>query len=178
MAIALTFLPKYTYDDYIHWEGRWELIEGHPIAMSPMPIPLHQQVQGNLFIELKESLKRICNQCKIYLPLDYKITDGTTLQPDLLIVCDKINKSFLDFPPVLVVEILSPSTALKDRNTKYQIYEQEGVRYYLIVDVDKKSIEIYQLMNGSYALQPYKNGFEFKFDQGCSIAPELDNIWE
>lgn len=39
------------------------------------------------------------------------------LQPDMLIVCKDINKNYLDFAPALVAEILSPSTALRDRHT-------------------------------------------------------------
>ena len=70
--------------------------------------------------------------------MDFKISDDTILQPDVLVVCGKINKNFLDFPPVLVVEILSKSTEERDRNVKYDFYEQEGVKYYLIVDVKKK----------------------------------------
>lgn len=161
MGFSDKILPHYTYDDYVHWEGRWELIEGHPIAMSPMPAPLHQQVEGNLFIEFKQSLKENCNHCKVYLPLDYKISNDTTLQPDLLIVCEKIQKQYLDFPPALVIEILSPSTALRDRNTKFQIYEQQGVKYFLIVDIDKRSIEINELIDGNYQPKTYINGFRF-----------------
>jgi hypothetical protein len=32
---AVKILPSYTYEDYMHWEGRWGLIEGFPYAMSP-----------------------------------------------------------------------------------------------------------------------------------------------
>ncbi len=41
MNEALKLLPHYTYDDYIHWEGQWEIIKGIPYAMSPAPIPAH-----------------------------------------------------------------------------------------------------------------------------------------
>jgi len=177
MGLANKILPHYTYDDYLNWEGRWELIEGHPIAMSPMPVPLHQQIAGNLFLEFKQSLKNKCKDCKVYLPLDYKINEDTILQPDILIVCDTIKKPYLDFPPELVAEILSPSTALRDRNTKYQIYEQQGVKYYLIVDVDKKIIEVYELINGKYTLQSHSDDFVFNLSE-CSITAELKNIWE
>ena len=118
MRLSNQIIPHYTYDDYIQWEGRWELIEGHPIAMSPMPIPAHQQLSANLIYEFKDELKKKCKDCKVFSPLDYKVSEDTTIQPDVLIVCGKIKKSYLDFPPVLAVEILSPSTTLRDRNTK------------------------------------------------------------
>ena len=81
----------------------------------------------------------------------------------MLIVCEKINKAFLDFPPALVVEVLSPSTAIRDRYTKYEIYQQQGVRYYLIVDLDKNTVEICALINGIYALQNTEAEHEFEF---------------
>jgi hypothetical protein len=43
-------LPHYTYDDWLNWEGQWELIEGIPYAMSPMPVPNHQRIAANLLI--------------------------------------------------------------------------------------------------------------------------------
>lgn len=69
--------------------------------------------------------------------VDYIIADDTILQPDMLVVCREITKKYLDFAPGLVVEVLSPSTALKDRHTKYYLYEQQGIKYYLIVDTDQ-----------------------------------------
>lgn len=144
MSIANKILPYYTYEDWINWEGKWELIEGIPHAMSPTPIPEHQRVAAEMRTELMLALRKAnCKKCKAYDPLDYKISDDTILEPDILIVCGEIKKKYLDFPPALVVEILSPSTALKDRHTKYELYQQQGVKYYLIVDVDKKTIEVY-----------------------------------
>ncbi|WP_373286923.1 Uma2 family endonuclease [Filimonas zeae] len=40
------------------------------------------------------------------------------MQPDMLVVCGEITRKYLDFAPALVIEILSPSTALKDRHTR------------------------------------------------------------
>jgi len=177
MQAVLKYLPHYTYDDWLHWEGRWELIEGIPVAMSPMPVPEHQRVAADLIYEFKQALKGKCSDCKAYLLLDYKVSEETILQPDLLIVCGRIEKKYLDFTPSLVVEILSPATTIKDRNTKYQIYEQQGVKYYLIVDIKQKQVEIHELINGKYILQIYSGQFQFELKEDCLISPELDNIW-
>lgn len=178
MGLSNKIIPHYTYKDYVQWQGHWELIEGYPIAMSPLPIPQHQQLSADLIYEFKDQLKKKCKDCKVYSPLDYKVSEDTTIQPDVLIVCGNIKKPYLDFPPVLTIEILSPSTTLRDRNTKYLIYQEQGIKYYLIVDADKKIIEIYQLINGRYEVQPYVNGFEFQLSDECKISPLLDNIWE
>lgn len=179
MGLAEKYIPHYTYNDWLYWEGRWELIEGHPIAMSPMPIPEHQRIASELRTELTLALRKIgCKDCKAYDPLDYKIADDTILQPDVLIVCGKINKKYLDFPPALVAEVLSPSTKERDRKIKYDFYENEKVKYFLIVDINKKDIEIYELIKGRYELQSYQKSFEFNLNEKCTIFPELDNIWE
>ncbi len=179
MAFTQKILPHYTYDDYLHWEGRWELIDGHPIAMSPSPVPKHQQIAGNLRGEFYLALKK-CKYCHAYDPLDYKISEDTIIQPDVLIVCGKISKPYLDFPPQLVVEILSPATALRDRNTKFEIYQQQKIKYYLVVDADNETIETYELINDNYQLQSLnKDGlFEFLFEKDCKISPDLKAIWQ
>ena len=110
MGCAVKLLPHYIYDDYVQWEGRWELIEGVPYAMSPQPVPKHQRIAGNLFTEFRIALRK-CKKCIVYQPIDYKLSDDTILQPDMLVVCKPIDKKFLDFPPSLVAEILSPATA-------------------------------------------------------------------
>ncbi len=179
MGLAEKYIPHYTYDDWLNWEGRWELIEGLPIAMSPMPVPEHQRVAGELITEFTLALRKSrCKFCKAYQPLDYKISDDTIFEPDMLIVCGTINKNYLDFPPALIVELLSKSTEEKDRGIKYDYYERQGVKYYLIVEVKKKSIEIYELIDGHYQMQEYKNAFKFTLEDGCIIAPEFDNVWE
>lgn len=174
---AVKILPHYTYSDYLHWEGKWEVIEGIPYAMSPAPVPMHQRISSNLSIEFGTPLKQ-CNQCKVYQPIDYLIADDTILQPDLLIVCDEIKKKFLDFPPALVVEILSPATALKDRHTKYSLYQNQGIKYYIIVDPDTKEIEVYQIENGQYMLRQKGEKFVFSFQlEDCSAVVNFGEIW-
>lgn len=178
MTGAYKILPHYTYDEYVKWEGKWELIDGIPHAMSPMPRPEHQALAGNLHAEMRAAIKESNCNCTVYQPIDYKVTDDTVLNPDLLIVCTPITKAFLDFAPELVVEILSPATALKDRHTKFEIYQQQRIPYYLIVDIDKKSVEIFHWNEGVYRLQNHaeKEPFAFSFS-GCSFSVLFASIW-
>ena len=167
MSATAKILPHYTVEEWEKWEDKWELIEGIPYAMSPLPVPLHQTICGNLFSILKNALED-CKQCKVYLPLDYKISEDTILQPDILVVCGEIKNKYLDFPPALVAEILSPSTALKDRHSKFSIYEQQGIFYYLIIDPVKNILEIYALNDKKYILQKIEENFTFSFNEECS----------
>ncbi len=179
MGTAYRILPHYTYEDYCRWEGQWELIEGIPYAMSPMPRPEHQAIAGNLHAELRAALKNAGCSCTVYQPIDYKIADDTVLNPDLLIVCKPIPKQFLDFAPEVVVEILSPATALKDRHTKFELYQSQLIPYYLIVETDKKEVEIFQLTNEKiYAPCMVNQHQPFVFSlPTCSFSIVLDAIW-
>lgn len=179
MRVADKIIPHYTVEDWKHWEGVWELIDGHPIAMSPNPIPRHQRVAAEMTTEIILSLRKSkCKSCKAYQPMDFIISDDTILVPDILIVCGKITKKFLDFPPGLVVEILSPSTVLRDRNTKYHLYQAQGVKYYLIVDAEKETIEVFELLDGNYKPLPANNSYTFQLEAGCLIQPDFSTIFE
>ena len=181
MGIAVKILPRYTYEDYCQWEGKWEIIDGIPYAMSPAPSHKHQNIAGNIFAEFRESLREnACKHCRVYQPIDYVVDDNTILQPDLLIVCKPITGKVLDFPPDLVVEILSPSTALKDRHTKFEIYESQGIPYYVIVDIQSNSIEIYKLREKKYMLEdaPQDEAYRFVLGADCDPSFVLNGIWD
>ncbi len=178
MSGVVKILPHYTYDDWIHWEGQWELIDGIPYAMSPLPVPKHQRISAALTSEFHAALRN-CKKCTVYQPLDYKIADDVIIQPDVLIVCNKIEKKFLDFPPSLVVEILSPSTALKDRHSKYEIYEQQQIRYYLIISPDTEEVEVYEYFKDGYQLKEKGKSFSytFSFPHNCIADINFNEIW-
>jgi Uma2 family endonuclease len=76
------------------------------------------------------------------------------------------------------VEILSPSTALSDRHTKYEYYQQQGVPNYLIVDVEQKKTEIYALAEGAYQLQDGGSEYQFNLSRDCSITPQLNAVFD
>lgn len=151
MSNAVKLLPHYTYSDYENWEGRWELIDGIPYAMRPLPVPKHQKIATALSTEFTIMLKE-CAQCTAYQPIDYRISDDTILQPDMLVVCGEITKNFLDFPPALVVEILSPATALKDRHSKYPIYESQGIP---IISLSPRILRKWKSINSIMAPIPW-----------------------
>ncbi len=149
-----------------------------PYAMSPAPVPAHQRVSTLLSFEFVKALKK-CKKCKVFQPLDWKITEDTVVQPDLLIVCDKIEKKFLDFVPELVVEILSPSTAAKDRGEKMELYQSQQVKYYLIVDPQFKKAEIYEYINSQYepvSINP--DNYLFTLHSDCDIEVNFSDIWD
>jgi Uma2 family endonuclease len=177
MSIAQKYRPNYSYADYCQWEGKWELIDGMPYAMSPSPIPEHQRSCLKICLAFEAALTK-CNECKVYPPLDWKVNEHTVLQPDVVIVCKEITGKYLNFPPSVAVEVLSPSTALKDRNEKYEIYQQQKVRYYIIADPIIHKLEIYELVTNVYqpvALSPLKH--IFTLTNNCQALVSFADIW-
>ncbi len=177
---AVKLLPHYTYEDYCNWKGRWELIDGIPFAMSPAPSPRHQWIVVNILSELRAATKKAKCFCKVYDFVDLKVEEETILQPDASIICGSIYKKYVDFAPELVVEILSDSTEVKDRITKFSIYEKFGIKYYLMADADKESVEIYFLENSKYQLQQFspETPFTFALSEDCNIDVLVKDFWE
>lgn len=145
---------KVSYEEFMEIyeksELRLEYINGE-IVLLASPDTLHQDISGNLYIQLRTYLKD--NKCKVfYAPFDvhfhkkdFKTPD--VMQPDLLIACDlesTVNeKGRYMGTPTLCVEILSKSTRSKDMVDKLNTYMLSGVREFWIVDPKKKSILLY-----------------------------------
>lgn len=161
------------------WEGKWELIAGIPYAISPAPSSKHQKIAGELASLFIVALKS-CKHCSLYLPVDWKISEDTVLQPDLLVVCKPINHiNYLDFPPALVVEIISPSSSKIDRREKYEIYEAQGVKYYLILDPSFKKLEVFEHIDGGFqAVAVNPSQFSFSFEHDCAAEINFTDLFE
>ncbi len=143
--------PHYTVDDYLQWEGDWELIDGLAYAMAPSPSLNHQNVAGEVYATLRQGLKNIsdCGNCKALYELDWHIDKHTVLRPDIVVVCNETEK-FISKVPAMVVEVLSAKTAIHDRNLKFEIYEENKVPYYIIVEPESKQFSTFVLTEGQY----------------------------
>lgn len=170
-------VPHYTHEDYLQWEGRWELIHGIPYAMSPLPSLQHQRISGNIFSELQKELSS-CKDCQALLPVDWKIADDIVVQPDISVICHLASGNYLQQAPVLIFEIFSPSTKEKDKTVKYELYEKAGVRYYVLVDPDIEKIFVYQLIGTEYHLikNEFRERFSFQLDP-CKVTVDFSTIW-
>ena len=145
--MSVVDLMNYTYADYKSWEGDWELIEGLPVSMAPAPMKIHQQLSRDIAIELA---KDECEPCELLYEVDWKICEETVVRPDIVFTCDDEGEAYLTKAPKIIVEIISPSTARKDETVKFDLYEAEGVQYYLIVYPDDLKAKAYTLKEGKY----------------------------
>lgn len=183
---------SYTYADYIMWQfsERLELIKGKIFEMSPAPNSFHQEILGNLHFEFRKIFDK--NKCKVYLaPFDVRLINHqnstndneikTVVQPDLCVVCDPsiVDKKNCLGAPNLIIEILSNSTSKKDLSIKFDLYEENGVQEYWIVNPVDKNVLIYVLKEGKYiGSRPFIVDTEIHSPTFPELKFEVDKIFE
>jgi Uma2 family endonuclease len=142
---------RFSYQDYQTWpdDERWELLDGKAYNMTPAPTMRHQRIVGNIYHILRNQLHR--RRCLPGIaPTDVVLSDYDVVQPDIFVVCDplKITEKNIQGAPDLIVEVISPATARKDRWEKKDLYERSGVLEYILVDPDGEYAERYFLEEG------------------------------
>lgn len=167
--LAVKISEQFTYADYLTWNApyeRWEIIDGDAYNMSLAPLNIHQEILGNLAAIFHNLLKgKSCRPC--LSPFDVRLPDFpeagddetfTVVQPDLFVLCDqtKLDKHGrgLIGAPDLVVEILSPSTKIKDLKVKLSLYERHQVREYWIISPLERTLMIFKLNDQTKKYDP------------------------
>jgi Uma2 family endonuclease len=163
-TLNLSLKKRYSYADYLTWldDKRRELFNGFINLMTPAPAMIHQEISGAVFGFFWMYLQN--KPCKVFsAPFDVRLPkEGlgkdnkkifTVVQPDITIVCDmnKLDEKGCIGAPDIIVEIISPSTAKKDLNDKFEIYEESGVKEYWVVYPSDKAASVFKLeSNGKY----------------------------
>ncbi len=177
MEIAKKYLPRYTYRDYKNWEGDWELIEGIPYAMSPSPLAKHQRTLLELGRAIQEKLDKCKNKCFVYPELDWIVDEHTVVRPDISILCKEIEDYIREVPEV-IIEIVSESSAERDERIKFELYEREGVKVYILVYPNLKKVRAFHLVNGKYRkfFDSDTGNLEFKV-KDCSVIVNVGRLF-
>ena len=139
-----------------------EYINGE-IVMAPTPTVAHQRVIGKLFSALHKFVDRTKSGEIFLSPLDVVLPSGDVVQPDLFYLTNEESERAtmagrVHAAPPFLVEILSPGSIRHDKVTKRNLYEQNGVREYWIVDVAKKSITQLVLRRKRYVMSEHEEG--------------------
>lgn len=154
MATSRTRL-KFTYEDYRNSppDRRYELLDGELIVV-PAPKEPHQRVSMRLSAVLYYKVEAVGMGYVYAAPFDVILSDTDVVQPDLLYVSNErahiITADNILGAPDLVVEILSPGTAERDRTFKRSLYALHGVREYWLVDPMMHTIEVLRLGENSF----------------------------
>jgi Uma2 family endonuclease len=124
---------------------RYEVVYGE-LLVTPAPQLRHQELVGRLYRALANYLDRERVGHVLLSPADISWDEETLVQPDLF-VADLEEVRTMDWDRVqhllLVIEVLSPSTARFDRFTKRRRYQEAQVPFYWIVDSDQRQVEVW-----------------------------------
>ena len=176
MGLAERFLPHYRVSDYEGWEGDWELIEGIPYALSS-PSPIHQRTLARLVRFFDQALDA-CPECKVYVELDWYMSEDTVVRPDMVVVCSSKSFEKLTFTPDVAVEVVSPSTRDKDEELKRMLYEKKGLKWYILVYPENKMVKVFTLSEGFFSLVPPIKGDVFELELGkCRLSLDVREIF-
>lgn len=158
MALQKVRRKAWTYQRYLQIpqdSHRYEIIWGE-LYVAPAPTTFHQKVLKNLLVILDQHVRSQDLGEVLVSPVDVVLSEHNVFQPDLLFISKErlsiVTDTHIDGPPDLVVEILSPSTADRDRGAKMDAYSSYKVPHYWLIDPRSRTLEVYQLRGDYYAL--------------------------
>jgi Uma2 family endonuclease len=138
---------RFTYSDYLLLpeDKRYELIDGE-LYLTPAPGTSHQRISRNLGFLLHAHVTERDVGEVLAAPCDVVLSETDVVQPDLLFVARErleiIEEKYVSAAPDLVVEILSPSTAERDRTIKAKLYSRAGVRELWLASPEAQTVEV------------------------------------
>ncbi len=153
-----------TYKEYeaLPADGRRYEIHDGELSVTAAPSPQHQMVTRDLFTVLHAHVRARGIGEVLFSPIDVILSDTAIVQPDIVYLetarLERISRRGIEGAPTLGVEVLSPSTTLIDRSTKWQLYARHGVPCYWLVDHEGRAIEALVLGPDGYALAARVSG--------------------
>ena len=186
MPVFVDHKLKLTYDDLREIPEddpyRHEIIDGMHVA-SPSPITRHQYVSKRLQYQLYTMIELAGLGEMFAAPMDVELGRYDVFEPDLLVILNDnaqiIEESHIRGVPDLAVEILSPSTASRDRGIKRERYEKAGIPEYWVVDATRNQVEVHVLdpMTGEFRPPVIaRESLEYRFSTG-SVTIDLTQVW-
>ncbi len=174
---------EFDYADYELWpdDERWELLDGHAVAMAP-PSTNHQRAVFELGRQIGNQLaghpcQAFAAPMGVRLPRTGEANDRarTVFEPDLLVVCDptEVDAKGILGAPDFIIEVLSPSTASFDQIEKRLRYEDAGVRELWLIDTNSGVLTVYRFGRSGF-LAPEIRRCDARFRVQAIDGLELD----
>ena len=146
--------------------------------MTPSPMGKHQKIAGRISQMLLNQLDECSKtEANVYLELDWIINENTVVRPDVSVLCEEVEE-FIITPPEVIFEVVSKSTALKDEKVKFDIYEKEKVKYYILIYPDLKKVKAFKLSANKYEkiFDNYR-GYLNLVLCNCDVSLEIEKIF-
>jgi len=146
--------------------------------MAPAPKRIHQSLATIIIAEFYNQLEE-CFKCEVLGEIDYKVSNDTILKPDIVLTCGETNESYLTKAPEIVVEIISKSIAKRDEKYKFEIYQEEKVKYYILIYPDDLKAKIYKLKNSKYDKEGdfFSESYDFE-DTTCRVSLDFERVFK
>ena len=172
-------LGRYRAEDYFGLpdEPRCELIYGR-LYVTPSPAVRHQFLLTILSRRLSAIAER-SGGLALVAPMDVTLADHSVVQPDLLYVSAQrlgIVRNRIEGAPDLLVEVLSPKTARRDRGEKLKLYAESDVREYWLVDVAGRQIEFLVNRGRRFEVALPADGV-YRSELVTELILDLDDLW-
>jgi Uma2 family endonuclease len=185
MSTAPRYEPRYTIDDYRQWEGRWELWNGFPVSMTPSPFGRHAKALTDAAAAFKQAVdaaqaRDIGCRATVLTEIDWIVATDTVVRPDLVVVCGGVPERHVETPPAIVVEVLSTATRHRDQTVKRELYLDQGVGWYVLIDPDAGSVEILESIETDGSLMWTKHASvavaEMAICDHCRLIVSVDTL--
>lgn len=147
MSMPIPMSKKYTADEFYKMDlpERCELINGEIVDLAS-PNQKHQEISGRVYNIILNYIDKNKGKCKVFpAPADVKLSEKFIVQPDIYVACDpdKLDGQYHIGGPDWVIEITSPSTALRDCIEKLSLYKSAGTKEYWIIDTENKRVVVH-----------------------------------
>ncbi|MFZ1102298.1 MAG: Uma2 family endonuclease [Hyphomicrobiaceae bacterium] len=158
----------------------FELVEG-VIVMMTNPTEVHEQIASNIGAPLKLAIDvRGCRTylggIRVQLSDDPRDTDKT--RPDVVVRCGALGTKNYITDPLVVVEVLSPSTMDTDRGPKLEFYKSlQTVRHIALVYQDQMRVEHYRREERGFELDVLTHPEEVLFFEAVAFRIDLARIY-
>jgi Uma2 family endonuclease len=143
-------LPRMTVEEFVLWSeqqpaGKYELVDGYVVVVRMQSEKIaHTRAKTRIVIAIDRALHKAAVPCEVFSEgITVKISAKHGYEPDALVNCgmDAPGDELIAPNPIIVVEVLSPSTAAKDMGAKVTDYfTVASIQHYLIVDLDRRVV--------------------------------------
>lgn len=171
--------PHLSVEEYLAGENdgvnRHEYISGEVYAMAGSS-DRHNRISFNLAKKIDDKLT---GDCQVFMTdMKLQVDEATFYYPDVFVSCDNPDRYFRR-EPVLIIEVLSPSTESTDRREKLKIYRQVAtLQEYLIVAQDRMLVEFHQKQsNGEWLKQIFTEAGEVLKLDSINLNISLKEIY-
>jgi Uma2 family endonuclease len=166
-----------SFEDYLSLEERsdlrHELVAGRVVLMSG-GTRAHDQATFYLAQRLSDAYSKA--GCAVFPHNRKLVVDANAYYPDAFVQCGPGEHEQYEVDAVVVVEVLSPSSALRDRREKAAAYVRlPSLRAYVVVDPDQPRVEVYQRENETWTWRVFGPGMVARIDE---LTLDLDQLYE